>query len=135
VCKVELALAAALAERQVLAMKDAPAGSFYVTDIILPRFGEFLLKNGDITEAELEMALARQQEMGAQNRRETIGQILLKMGALTREKLDLASIQQVRQLQNALQQSNRQLEERVTARTQELKQALQKLAELNQLKA
>jgi len=135
VCKVDLALAAALAERQVLAIKSAPAGSFYVADIILPRFGDFLLKNGDITEAELEAALARQQELGAQNRRETIGQILLKMGALTREKLDLASIQQVRQLQQALQESNRQLEERVTERTQELQQALQKLAELNRLKA
>jgi signal transduction histidine kinase len=134
VCKVDLALAAALAERQVLAMKSAPASSFYVADIILPRFGDFLLKNGDITETELETALARQQELGAQNRRETIGQILLKMGALTREKLDLASIQQVRQLQQALQENNRQLEQRVAERTQELQQALQKLAELNQLK-
>ncbi len=135
VCKVDLALAAALAERQVLALKSAPAGSFYVADIILPRFGDFLLQNGDITQAELDLALARQQELGAQNRRETIGQILLKMGALTREKLDLASIQQVRQLQQALQESNRQLEQRVAERTQELEQALQKLAELNQLKA
>src|SRR6188474_2430764 len=50
VCKVDLALAAALAERQVLAIKAVPAGSFYVADIILPRFGEFLLQNGDITE-------------------------------------------------------------------------------------
>jgi len=135
VCKVDLALAAALAERQVLAIKAAPASSFYVADIILPRFGEFMVKNGDITEAELETALARQKEMSAQGRPETIGQILLKMGAITREKLDLTSIQQVRQLQNALQESNRQLERRVDERTQELQQALQKLSELNQLKA
>lgn len=134
-CGVDLALAAALAERQALVSIPTEARAPYVADVILPRFGEFLLNNHYITEAQLQTALSRQRELAARGQQPTVGQILLDMDVITREQLDLASIQQVQQLQSALQESNRQLEQRVAERTQELQQALQRLTELNQLKA
>jgi signal transduction histidine kinase len=134
-CKVNLALAAALVEREVLASTPAEPSAPYVADVILPRFGEYLVERGDITEAQLREALSRQREAAAQGKTTTIGQVLLAMGVVTRERLDLASVQQVKELQTALQESNQRLEQRVAERTQELQQALQKLADLNQLKA
>jgi len=133
-CGIGLALAATLAERQVLAAAP-PSSKPYVADVILPRFGEFLLSNGYITETQLTEGLALQREAATRGPSPTIGQVLIQMGVVTRDQLDVASMQQVRQLQNALQESNRQLEHRVARRTQELQQALQKLAELSELKA
>lgn len=135
VCAVNLAWAAVLAERRVLASVPETTGAPYVADIIFPRFGEFLVKNEYITELQLQTALAHQREASLMGMPRTIGQILYEMGAVTREQLDLASIEQVKQLQTALQDNNRQLEQRVTQRTQELQAALQKLAELSELKS
>jgi signal transduction histidine kinase len=134
-CGVNLALVAVLAEREVLATMPASGNAPFVADVILPRFGEYLVQSQHITEEQLQAALVRQSEQVVQGETPTIGQVLLDMGCIGREQLEHASIQQVKQLQNALQDSNRQLEERVARRTQELQQALQKLTELNQLKA
>ena len=49
--------------------------------------------------------------------------------------LDEVITEQILQLRNALESSNQQLEQRVQERTAELEQALEKLAELNQLKS
>ena len=133
-CGINLALAATLAERQLLAAAP-PSSTPYIGDVILPRFGEFLVSGRYISESQLAEGLTRQREAAERGYSVTIGQALLEMGVVTRDQLDLASIQQVRQLQNALQESNRQLEQRVARRTQELQQALQKLAQLNELKA
>jgi len=135
-CGVNLAWAAAIAERQVLAAAPGATGTLtYTTDILLPRFGEFLVQSGDLTREQLLAALKRQSELAAEGHTLTIGQVLVGMDVLTRGQLELASIQQVKQLQAALQESNRQLEERVAQRTQELQLALQKLTELSDLKA
>lgn len=134
-CGMSLVLAAVLAERQVLAAMPAEAGAPYAADLILPRFGEFLVTNGDITEAQLQSALARQREEAARGVQKTIGQTLLEMGLVMREQLDRASLQQVQQLQNAFHHIIHQLEQHATQRTHELQQALQQLTELNELKA
>jgi signal transduction histidine kinase len=134
-CGVSLALAAVLAERQVISAMPAEAARPYETDVILPRFGEYLVTNGDIAEAQLQAALARQRESAAQGAHKTIGQILLEMGLVTREQLDRASLRQVQQLQAAYHNIIRQLEEHAARRTQELEQALGQLTELNALKA
>jgi signal transduction histidine kinase len=131
---MNLALAAALRERQMLALLPTLGLVPYEPDVILPRFGEFLLKSGYISESQLQAALNKQQELAVTGQLQTVGQILLGMGVVTREQLDLASFQQVRQLQEALQASNRQLEQRVAQRTHELQQALQHLNEFNRLK-
>ena len=134
-CGVSLALAAVLAERQVLSAMPVEAGKPYEADIILPRFGEFLVTNGDITEAQLHAALTRQREEAAQGAQKTIGQTLLEMGLVTRDQLDRASLQQVQQLQTAFHHIIGQLEAHAGQRTRELQQALQQLTELNEVKA
>ena len=134
-CGVDLAWAAALAERQVLASLPGASGTPFKGDLILPRFGEYLLRRGYIAEAQLGEALLRQREAALRGVQQTIGQVLLEMGAVTREQLDLASIEQVRQLQDALQAANRHLEHRVADRTRALQQALQQLEALSELKS
>jgi signal transduction histidine kinase len=57
----------------------------------------------------------------------------LKM--LDRDALDQVVTEQIIQLRSALQASNRNLEQRVKERTSELNEALQRLSELNQMKA
>jgi signal transduction histidine kinase len=132
---MNLALAAVVAERQVLSAMPVEAGKPYEADIILPRFGEFLVTSGDITESQLHAALTRQRAEAARGAQMTIGQTLLEMGLVTREQLDHASLQQVRQLQTAFHNIIQQLEQHAAQRTQELQQALQQLTELNTLKA
>jgi signal transduction histidine kinase len=60
---------------------------------------------------------------------------LLELKLIDRETLDQVITEQILQLHSALQQSNLRLEKRVQERTQELQSALNKLAELNQLKS
>lgn len=134
-CNMNLAVAAIFRERQVLAEMPAKPGEPYVADQNLPRFGDFLLQAGYIDDGQLDSALAKQLQLAVAGTPQTLGQVLLAMGFVTREQLDLASLQQVRQLQAALQESNRELENRVAQRTQELQRALTYLNELNQLKS
>jgi signal transduction histidine kinase len=134
-CGVDLAWAAALAERQVLASMPSAAGTPFKGDLLLPRFGEYLLRRGYITDGQLSAALIQQREAALRGTQQTIGQALFEMGAVTREQLDSASIEQVRQLQDSLQAANRHLEHRVTDRTHALQQALQQLAALSELKS
>ncbi len=132
-CGVDLAWAAALAERHVLASVPAASGAPFKGDLPLPRFGEYLLRHGYIAEPQLADALLRQREAALRGVQQTIGQVLLEMGVVTREQLDLASIEQVRQLQDALQTANRHLEHRVADRNRALQQALQQLEALSEL--
>lgn len=134
-CQTNLAIASAIIEREVLASTSAGVATPYVSDLILPRFGDFLLNNYYITQAELDAALTNQNAAAQNGDRKTLGQTLLEMGVVTREQLDTASLQQVKQLQDMLLEINRQLENRVVQRTEELQRALQRLTELNQLKA
>ena len=57
------------------------------------------------------------------------------MGKIDQATLDQAVTEQIKNWKDAIEQSNRQLEIRVKQRTAELEQALQKINELNQLKA
>ena len=133
-CGVDLALAAVLMERLALSVIPAEPGTPFVGDAMLSRFGEFLMKKGYISQAQLDSGLARQGELSRQGRRETLGQVLLEMSVMTREQLELASVEQVQELQTALRQVNAQLEQRVAERTRELQQAYKRLTELDRLK-
>jgi signal transduction histidine kinase len=64
-----------------------------------------------------------------------IGQALIELGLIDQPSLDTAITEQIFQLQIALRETNQELEQRVEARTADLQQALEKLTELNQLKA
>jgi signal transduction histidine kinase len=133
-CGIDVALAAVLVERQALSVTPAAPGTPFVGDAMLSRFGEFLMKKGYITAAELDAALGRQRELAGAGARETLGQVLLELRVMTREQLELASVEQVQELQSALRSANVRLEQRVADRTRELEQAYRKLTELDQLK-
>jgi len=136
-CNVDLILYTDLLFRQrleeALALPSAAPASL---EELVPRIGDSLVSQKIVTAEQLQQALqvqAKDLEDGRPPRR--IGQILIAMGILQPEQLDKAVAGMVLQLQKALQMANRRLEERVRERTAELAQALEKLSELNRLKA
>jgi signal transduction histidine kinase len=134
-CGVDLELAAAVLERAALTFAPAGQSDGESVEILVPRFGEYLVRSGTVSAAGLAAALEQQRALAQAGRTQTIGQVLLAMGAVTREQLDAASIRQVRELQAALDAANRELQQRVQDQGRALQAALQKVAELNALKA
>lgn len=102
---------------------------------LVPRIGEYLLDQGLISPQQLENALAQQRKLADQGQHQLLGQTLIKMGYVDREVLDRAITRQIIELHAALQEANRTLERRVSERTSELRRALERLTELNQIKA
>lgn len=127
-CQVTLAIAR---EAQTLQSASAPL----LDDMKLPRFGEFLVHNGDITAEELQAALAHQDRVRLTGPAPALGVVLLELGFVTRDQLDRASFEQLRQLHEILQRANAELEQRVLQRTNELQRALNQVNQLNQLKS
>jgi signal transduction histidine kinase len=134
-CGVDLARAAVLAE-QILTSSSALLPNVPITpEILVPRIGEYLIDRGVLNSEGLEQALGIARELSDSGEPRLLGQVLLELGLITRETLDQVITEQILQLHSALELSNRQLEQRVQERTQELQDALTKLAELNQLKS
>lgn len=104
-------------------------------EVLVPRLGEHLVRTGQISEADLQKALAFQIEKQKNGERCLLGEALLELNLLTRRQIDHAVTEQIILLRNALEDANRLLEQRVEQRTAELQEALRKLSELNQMKA
>jgi len=104
-------------------------------EMLVSRLGDSLVHKGHISEADLQKALAYQQEQLAQGKTCLLGQALLDLNLLKQSALDQVVTEQIIQLRNALQAANRSLEERVQQRTAELQGALERLSELGQMKA
>jgi len=134
-CGLDLALVSLLAERTYLSgVPQTPLGPS-PRETTIPKLGTFLLEQHQLTENQLALALARQREAEARGERKVLGQTLIEMGVVDREVVDRAVNMQILELHTALQASNRQLEQRVEERTADLRRALERLSELNQLKA
>ncbi len=110
-------------------------------EVLVPRFGDYLVERGLIRPEDLQHALEHQAELRAKGDMRLIGQVLIDMGLITsatREGIITELFIQFRAaLQEANQQlveANQQLEQRVQERTAELQRAMVKLAEVNQLK-
>ena len=104
-------------------------------EMLVPRMGEYLVQTGLVSAEGIQRALAHQQEETARGNTVLLGQALIDLGMVSRADLDQAVTEQIIQLRSALQASNRSLERRVEERTAELQKALERVSELNQLKA
>jgi signal transduction histidine kinase len=104
-------------------------------EMLVPRLGDALVRKGLISEEGLQKALAYQQEQLVQGKTCLLGRALVELNLLKQSALDQMVTEQIIQLRNALQASNRSLEERVQQRTAELQGALERLSELSQMKA
>lgn len=133
-CGVDLAFAVAVAERS-LTGGEIPSGVPLAPEVLVPRMGEAMIEQGLITPAELQKALEYQEKKAAEGHPLLIGRALLELGLIEQTTLDQAITQRIMQLHQALRDANRQLEQRVEERTRDLQYALERLAELNQLKA
>jgi len=134
-CGVNLALAAVIGEQEVISRINSNPTIPITPEILVPRVGELLIERGVLTQEGLQRALKYSKEPGRDGQQRLVGQALLELELIDRETLDQVITEQILQLHTALQQSNQQLEQRVKERTQELQTALNKLAELNQLKS
>ncbi|MCB2179985.1 hypothetical protein KQH54_02565 [bacterium] len=133
-CGINPALAAVLAESKV-AQKMSEMDKIHIPpEILVPRIGDYLVERGDIHQEQLKNALKTQSELQNQGDYKLLGQILIDQGDLDQATLDTAITEQIINLQDALKRSNNKLEQRVQERTQELRQALNRITELNQLK-
>ena len=134
-CEVALGFAAALYEQTVASLLSSDAKTPIAPEILVPRLGAYLIERGVLTPEQLQVALEYSSGLSVRGEHRLVGQALLELGMVDREMLDQVVTEQILQLQNALQLSNKKLEERVQERTRELQYALNKLAELNQLKS
>ncbi len=134
-CGVNLALAAVKSEQEVISKININPTVPITPELLVPRVGELLIQRGVLNEAGLKRALKFSKKPGKDGQQRLVGQALLELKLIDRETLDQVITEQIMQLHTALQQSNLKLEQRVKERTQELQSALNKLAELNQLKS
>jgi len=134
-CGVDLAIAAVSAERDLTLAVNAPHGMPIAPEILVPRIGEYLTERGLLSPEDLQIALQRHRALAEEGHPSLIGQVLLELGFVDRETLDQIVTEQILKLQDALRDTNQQLERRVKDRTEELERALNKLSELNKLKS
>ena len=132
---MDVAVAALLAEQQAMLPIHIPQGIPISPEVLVPRIGDYLIEKGLLKTGQLQEALVFQNKCSDEGRPLLLGQALLELGLINRETLDQAVTAQILQLQNALNVSNQSLKQRVEERTQELRQALERLSELNQLKS
>lgn len=104
-------------------------------EMLVPRMGEYVVRQGLVSEEDLQRALAHQRDQVAKGRHYPLGQALVELGLLDRDTLDQVVTEQLIKLRSALQAANRNLEQRVRERTAELNEALARLSELSQMKA
>ena len=104
-------------------------------EMLVPRLGEYLVQKGLISEADLQRALAYQQNESAMGGQSLLGQSLVHLKLLDQETLDQVITELIINLRTALQSTNRNLEQRVRERTSDLNDALNRLSELSQMKA
>jgi len=133
-CGMDLDLAATLGET-AFPSRVLPMDVRISPETLVPRLGELLIERGLLGSKDLEAALEYQQDKIANGEPRLIGQALVELGFVDQYSIDEVVTVQIFQLQHNLEQTNRELEQRVAERTADLEKALLKLSELNQLKS
>ncbi len=103
-------------------------------EALFPHLGDYLHKKGLVTQQALDLTLAYQRELATRGKPALLGQLLVDSGMINQTELDIAITEQIIHLKTALENSNLELESRVTQRTAELEEALMRLGELDQMK-
>jgi signal transduction histidine kinase len=112
-------------------MADKP---FYAPEQLVPKLGETLVHMGLLNEDGLKLALKAQKEQ-PKYANILLGEILIDLNLITQQTLNAAITEQIYILKSHLLKANQELEKRVQQRTIELQNALNKLAELSEMKA
>lgn len=135
-CGADIQLVTLAAERALLqrALSEAAADQPVRPEQLVPRLGDYLVREGYVSAEQLQAALEAQSQATNGHYR-LLGQTLLDLGYLTAGDLDRAIAGRLLELQTDLLRANETLEQRVADRTAELKAALERLNEFNQLKA
>lgn len=104
-------------------------------ETLVPRLGDLLIERGLLLPEDLSIALDYQRQKIRSGSPCLIGQALIDLGFVDQRSIDEVVTIQIFALQNKLERANERLEQQVSERTEDLKQALDKLTELNQLKS
>ena len=121
-CGVDLAVAAALAEQSVIyPPATIPTGVPIAPEVLVPRMGDYMIEQGLLTSEDLQRALKYQKERYDAGQPILLGQALLELGVTSKETLDQVITMQILNLQNALNDANRHLKQRVQDATRDLK--------------
>jgi two-component system OmpR family sensor kinase len=104
-------------------------------EILVPRIGDYLVDRGYITREDLQKALNLQYAYEKSNIPKLLGQILVEIKVIDQITLDQIITEQIIRLKTALEDSNKNLEQRVSQRTFELEAALQENKKLNEIKS
>ncbi len=107
-------------------------------EILIPRLGDYLLEKKLLSPEDLQRALDYQKANAIAGNPRLLGQILVELKLIDRSTLDQVITEQIVQLHNALQETNKFLEQRVQERTQALERRLAQIrtaAEVTRLAA
>ena len=109
-CGMNLAIAATIAEVALAKTVAEPQSVPISPEILVPRLGDYLVEQNLLTHDQLTAALEIQRQENEQGRYSLLGQILVKRGLIDQTSLDTAITEQIFLLQEALRQSNNELE-------------------------
>jgi signal transduction histidine kinase len=132
-CRADMAFAALFTERLINQAAQFPVLPPAGLEVLVPRIGELLIQQGQISPEALDAALKIQQKRAHSDQNIRIGELLVELGYVSRENLNQVITEHVFQLQSALALSHQRLEEQVEQQTNELHNALLQLAGLNKL--